>query len=287
MFDAATNGNRSGEPSPNIVMGMEAVAKPMLFESVICDLHWSSLHVATISCLMNTCARAEVSWTLRPWRNLLQDNAQIIHLGLRYFPDFNVAPEAIQAIGAFYVRLSELKAASHALISDAGPYRGTQRHELSNQTEQWRELSRLAIAALKLIDPDSRQRLNLLYVENGRILVQFLQEAVDGSTRRVNAWGEIKLPELAQRRQAPRLESRQNCRVIVDGRAVPAQLQDISRQGLGVQCNHEFKDNQILIVEFQDGRRLKGSVVWRKDNRFGLQLNQSLEASDPLLTRRT
>ncbi|MEQ1670713.1 MAG: PilZ domain-containing protein [Hyphomicrobium sp.] len=255
----------------------------ILFESVVYDLHWTALQIGTLTCLFNASARSDASWTLRAWRSSLQDNLQIIQLGCRFFPDIGVSKDVTDGIEETYQRFSALKRPASELISATSRYSPQQRRELGEQGQHWRELCRTTIAALRALEPETQQRLEDIHVANGRILIKFLQEVCDGTTRLVNEWGEIQLPQLVQRRRTPRRTIQQECRVIINGRSSAASIHDVSLQGIGIQSSTSFDVGQDLEIALQDGRKLKAMVAWRNANRVGLKLHKPLGPHDPLL----
>ncbi len=112
-------------------------------------------------------------------------------------------------------------------------------------------------------------------------------EAANGETKRVNAKGEIAPPTLSQRRQAPRVEVRLPCRLVLPDLNLPSLLFDVSRDGVGIIRNHPLLDRQAVSVEPRDGRLLNAIVVRRDGDREGLSLLKPLASDDPLFGRRS
>lgn len=283
MIDITVGFNRNEQSvTTRPSVGMPEIDGQLLLETLVSDLHWSALHIGAIACLMTACSRTEPEWTLRPWRHVLRDNGHVMQLGLRYCRDIGLSNAVESKIDKLYSDLAEAQQLSKVIIESTASYRGSQRPLLAQLTERWRHLSQSAIDALSSVESETRQRLDVLYSENARILATFLREAVDGRIHRISPWGEISLPPLPQRRRTPRLALRQQITLTVAGRTVHAALHDVSRNGLGISCNHPLREREVVLVELKDRRCLKAVVVWRNDDRFGLRLEVPLPGNDPL-----
>lgn len=255
----------------------------MLLESIVTDLQWSALNVGTVLCLMNALSRTGATWTLYPWRHLLQDHAQVIRLGLRFHREIGISETTAARIERFYDDLANVKRASEILFMTSTAYAAAQMDIIAARLPKWRTLALDAIQLLDLIENDTRARVSDVYAENGRILAQFLGEVGGGDTRRVNDWGEISLPALAQRRRTPRRSVSVPCRIVVDGRDVEATLRDVSRDGMRISSPHVFAERQRISIKLRGRAPLDAEVVWSRDGIAGTKLAVPLEGNDPLL----
>ena len=256
-----------------------------LLETLVCDLHWSVLHIGAIATLVNACLRTDAKWTLRPWRHILHDNQKIVQLALRYSADIGMSGAVGGEISKLYMELANVKTLTAPLTKSLSGYSLTERQHLSQVAAKWRLLCQNAAHILSRLEPDVKRRLVGPYADDSRTLVRFLSEAASGDTKCVSRWGEITLPTLGQRRHAPRREIRRPCSLISADRKVAAILDDVSRNGVGVICTHPLVEGQAISIELDDGRVLKGAVVRQRGERVGLTLEAPLAGDDPLFAR--
>ena len=94
--------------------------------------------------------------------------------------------------------------------------------------------------------------------------------------------GELTLPEFSQRRSAPRVRVSHLCNLELPNFVVSAQIDDVSREGLGGACEHALRVNDSLCVRLSDARRLKAKVARVVPGRFGLRLTSPLSTDDLL-----
>ena len=255
----------------------------LLFESIICDLHWTCLHVGAVTSLLNAFSETDAGWTLRSWRRVLLDDTSTMRLALRYCSDMALPPAAEEALADFYAGFAKLKSVLAPIIDRPERYNSRQRQAIVELTPMARRLTQAAVAALNSVDGESHQRLSSYYAENAKILAAFLRTAGMGRSSCVNGHGEITLPQLAQRRRAPRLTLKHPCQVVFANQAIPAILEDVSRTGLGISCERSLPRGQCVVVKV-GSRQIKGAVVWQTGTRIGLQLVASLSTDDPLFS---
>lgn len=284
MFEEARDRGELG--SNSIEVAEDAVASfdlGMLLESIVTDLQWSTLNVGTILCLMNAQVRTGATWTLHPWRHLLQDHAQVIRLGLRFHREIGISDTTAAQTEQFYDDLADAKRELEILFVTSTAYTAAQKDMIAARLPTWRTAALNAIEILGLIENDTRVRISDVYAENGRILAQFLGEVGRGDTRRVNDWGEISLPALAQRRRTPRRSVSMPCRIVVAGREIEATLRDVSRDGMRISSPHSFAVHQRISIRLRGRAPLDAEVVWSRDGLTGAKLAAPLEGYDPIL----
>lgn len=259
-----------------------ALNSDYMLETIVCDLHLSSLHIATLAMLAAAYLRDEPDWTLRPWRNILIDDGAIMQLALKCFADVKLGDEFASRISRLYAGLSAAKAATEPLARIAKRYSSEDRARLAEAAARWKRLRAQSIDVLRDLGPVIAGRLNERFAKDGATLIAFLTEAAGGATSRVSSKGEIRLPQLLQRRRGARAPVGGSCRLIVADRTVEARLVDVSREGIGLVCRHATSVGQALAIEFDDGRRLKATVARRTGDRIGLKLAAPLSGLDPL-----
>lgn len=270
-----------GSVSDNVASHPQAT---LLFESIVSDVQWSAFNIATLTCLLNANLQQNAQWTLRPWRHLLHDNTHIMQLGLRFGNQIGISELVVANIDKMYAVFSDAKRSLSPIANGTECY-DNHRQQLRSIANDWTILSQAAVELLISLEHETTHRLSELHNCNAQLIKSFLREAVAGSTGRVNSWGEITLPELTQRRRAPRVATMQKCRIVSQGTATSATLRDISIRGVGLACDRKFSEKQQIVVEFANERRLKAVVIWQKDDRIGAELIEPLSISDPLLVR--
>lgn len=268
-------------------MSTQAVVIPgidgnVLFEALICDLHWTMLHVGTLAQLATACSHATQAWTLRPWRHLTHESAAIVHLALRYHPQLGLSSKVAEDIAAFVRSLSDLKKLTRSLMVDTQAYSATQRQALTHLAGKWKELCRSGSLVLQSLEMPVAATLVQVYAQDGRMLAGFLREAASGDTQRVSPWGEITLPVLKQRRRTARASVERACRLILADLDVTASILDLSIDGVGIACKHRLAIGQALQIDVGSDRRLHATVVRCDGPNYGLRLTTALRRDDPL-----
>lgn len=252
-------------------------------ETLICDLHWTALHIGIVAHLLNAkVARAE-SWTLRSWRHLLHDDSRVMLLSLRYCRELGLSDALAARMGALYVRLAAAKRTCGELACFMQTRDGGGGKPLAAVAAEWRDLSRTASEVIGAAAVAATDKVSSLYAADARVLEGFLNAAAGGGAGWVSAWGEVTLPQLRQRRREPRVEAQQSCTLRFDGVSVRAQLVDISRKGIGVACERQIPLMRAVEIELENGRRLEAMTVRANGKRLGLLLSSGLAADDPLL----
>ena len=253
-----------------------------LFESLICDLHWSALHLGALTNLINAYAHSDATWTLKSWRHLLHDNAQIVTLALRYHDNMGLTAGLAGRIAGVYVGVSGLK-------RDVAPLAGQQKygsreHQLLAQrlAMSSRTICADTVEVFGALESPVSKVLAKSYSDDSKLLVRFLKSTASGIQEHVNHLGEITLPKLNQRRRTPRAASHQGCRIIVEGITTSAVILDISREGLGVSCEHPLALDQEIVIQLEDGRQLDGKVVRLSGKQAGIILSRPLSNQDPI-----
>ena len=185
-------------------------------------------------------------------------------------------------IAGFYDSVSDAKAGIVDLAKIAGLYTASERKAVGQAAERWRSLSRRAVELLKAVNGEMSRRLPALYAEDERALIAFLEEAGRGDTRRVSVFGELAALALRQRRRTPRISSRVPCRLILPRGQAWAEIEDMSRSGLGLMCSLPAREGEAAVVELADSRRLTAIVARRNGDHVGLKLTTALSGDDPL-----
>ena len=255
----------------------------IMLESLVCDVHWTCFQAATICYLIHASLSKGHDLRLGAWRHLLYDNTKISQLGLRYCNEMELPASAQKALAAFLDAQSKALGAAGKAISGEQVHANLTRSQLSPLRSLWIDAAQHALRALQQMGSETHSRISKEYNDNVRVLSGFLKEAITGQSDRMNQWGEITLPTLAQRRLEPRAMSGQLCQILSSEGPLRAQLVNASRHGLGISSEKVFQTGQHLTIELADGRQLEGIVVRSHGRSFGLRLDKALATSDLLL----
>lgn len=257
------------------------VKADFLFESVVCDLHLAALEAGGFAMILTARAAAGAAWPLRAWRSRLRDDGPSMQLSLRFFSDMGMPAATATRVAAVYTNFTRATAETppEAALSSLD------RTALTRSAEQWRRLCAEFGAVLEALAAETQRRLPAPYGEDSQNLAGFVGEAARGDVRRVSRFGEIELPRLRQRRSAPRAAVRHACALITPGGRIAAEIEDISRNGLGLRCRQPPREGQEVTVELTGGRRLTGVIARVSGQQAGLRLSTPLATNDPLFGR--
>ena len=257
-----------------------------LFEALVCEFHWAALQIGAIASCMNASVALRRSWMLRTCRNLMPVESPVVRVALRAWQDVGYPRELAAAIGRLYLELADARKLTLPLISSAGVFVGPQIPfaKLEQLSAVWRKLAEDCNVAVQDLEPETRWRLNGLYTANAFVLSKFLKEAAAGSFACVNQYGEVALPILPQRRKTPRYTLLQPCKITAHGSSSIAFARDVSKNGIGLNCELDLRLKDAVSVELRNGRKLNGIVVWHQKGRCGVRFDVSLADDDPLIS---
>ncbi len=255
-----------------------------LFEALVCEFHWTVLHVAAIASCMNASVAQNRAWMLRSCSNFIPVETPVIRAALHTWQEIGLASELASSLRKVYLDLFEAKRQTLPIIRNAGTFTGPtiSLAKLQQIAALWRKLSEECEAAVQSLEPEARWRLSGLYTGNSLVLGRFLREAIAGSHDCVNQVGEVAIPVLPQRKKTQRYALLQPCLVRAKNGNAIAFARDISRNGIGLTCDQSLHLKERLIVELRNGRKMKGTVVWAKDDQVNVQFEEPLAADDPL-----
>lgn len=276
----------SKSPRRAVSVSNEPVEGNDLFEALVCEFHWTALQIGAITCCMNASLASGRTWMLRSCINLVPVESVVVKQALRSWQDLELPRELAAAIGRIYFDLSDAKRLALPLIDSAGVFVGPQipLAKLEQITAVWRKLAEDCNGAVQDLEPETRWRLSGLYTSNALALGKFMKEAMTGKRSCVNQFGEVSLPVLPQRRRTRRFTFLQPCKVTFQGSTSIASAREISKNGIGLNCERGFKLRDPLLLELRSGRQIKGIVVWSKAGKVGVQFDSPLADHDPLIS---
>lgn len=286
MLSALLKFAEPAKPRPALVSWSEPVEGSALFEALVCEFHWTALQIGAIASCMNASSASRRSWMLRSCSNLVPVESPVVKVALRSWQDIGLPRELAGAIARLYFNLVDAKKSALPLINSAGIFVAPRvpLAKLEQITAVWRKLAEDCRNAVLELEPETRWRLNGAYTGNALVLGKFLKEAMAGSRSCVNQYGEVALPLLPQRRKTPRYMLLQNCKIYSQGSASIAFARDVSKNGLGIDCERDFRLKDAVVVVLRNGRKMPGLIVWCKDGKAGVRFDSPLADGDPLIS---
>lgn len=275
-----------GHITPDPLLAASDASAAYLFETVVTDVQWSALNIGSLTILINAFSDTAGDWTMWSWRRALTIDGRSMRLALRFSSDFGLSNAAMAQINLVYSRLEGLSARTSPLVKRRDALAPSERRALAGLSTDWRTLSGDTISMLQILEPMVRQRLVRQYATNNQILQQFLDEGIKSKCSRVNRWGEIELPMLAQKRRQARLPTHNLCKLRIGSQIVPATLVDLSQSGAGVTCRKALQIGQEVQIEFADGKAVGARVAWSTEERCGLAFNKLLSHADVMANER-
>jgi hypothetical protein len=271
---------------PALVSSSEPIEGHALFEALTCEFHWTSLQVGAIASCMNASLASRRAWMLRACGNLVPVESPVVKVALRSWHDIGLPRELASTIARLHFDLADAKSHALPLIHSAGSFAAPQvpLSKLEQITAVWRKLAEDCRDAVLELEPETRWRLNGAYTGNALVLSKFLKEAATGSRTCVNQYGEVALPLLPQRRRLQRYMLLQSCKIFSQGTASIAFAREVSKNGLGVDCERDFSLRDAVVVVLRSGRKMPGLIVWCKDGKAGIRFDNQLSDDDPLIS---
>jgi uncharacterized protein YuzE len=258
-----------------------------LFEAFVCEFHWTALQIAAVTCCVNASAARNRAWMLRACCNLIPVESSVIRSSLNSWEEIGLPKKLASSLQEIFIDLSDAKVQTLPIVRDAGTFSETQvsAAKLEQMAILWRELAQACEAVLLVLEPEARWRLSGLYTGNCLVLGRFLRDAISGAHDCVNQFGEVAIPVLPQRRKLAHHALLQPCMLRGANGAVAAFAQDFSKCGMNLSCERNFELKERVFIELRSGRKIRGIVVWSRNNRLNVQFDEPLAGTDPLFMR--
>lgn len=255
-----------------------------MFEAFVCEFHWTALQVGAVAQLFNASLQNGQKWMLRTCRNILPVEAAIVGFATKNWKELSVSQNMAKNISRVFFNLADAKNKTEIMLDRFSSFNSViPSPGLEQLTALWRKLAEDCLTLVNELEPDTRWRLNSLYTENALVLSKFVKAAVNGGAANVDASGHVALPVLPQRRREPRFTLLQPCNILIRNQSLPAVARDISRNGLGISCRAELPLREQVVVELKGGRKFRGRIVWIREGNQGIQFDDPLALTDPLL----
>lgn len=211
------------------------------------------------------------------------------HAGLDHWPrqilEEQLSPATIEEVAGFYAAFRHARTRLIAFDAEArqiGLDRAATLH-LSPLSTAWRLAARHGRAATVHLKNDSRHMLPDTYLENADIIDASLSRIGEGVATCCRRDGSIVLPQLAERRSAPRRSLLQTAVVRTGSCEFTAFARDVSIGGLGLTRMPAIAVGTPLVVELSSGRVLRGRVAWSEGTDTGISFDRPLQPTDSLI----
>jgi hypothetical protein len=256
-----------------------------LLETIVCGAYESAMQVAALAALLSVCTRTGDASRMQSFRHILIDDSEVMLFALSYREDIGLGAQAVESLQMLYRGMAGAKRSLAPLMKSKGA--GAHDREAARSAAQvWRQIAEAAAKAIEQLQDIVRARLHPTYERDGRRVIGFLRQAVNGDGKVFDKQGALVLPVLEQRRTMPRYPVRQACKIVMSTGAHRAQLADVSKQGMAIVCSVSPVVGETVTVELLDGRKLGATVVRTQGDKIGLRLARSLAMSDPLFAAR-
>ncbi|MEQ1716466.1 MAG: hypothetical protein ABL907_10855 [Hyphomicrobium sp.] len=190
----------------------------------------------------------------------------------------------ILPIQAYHARLSNALRLTRAIL-EAGPapshtVRGSEYQKLE---QAWRHVCGTALAAISTLRETlasvrfSRPPVNN---ENAEAL---LRSAKSGGRPCIATDGSVKMPRWAENRVHTRHVMHQPARLLMQGGVQDVLIENVSCTGLGLSGVIDGVTGTRISLDFDNGERLTGKLMWVRATRAGVHLDVMLMPKHPLL----
>jgi hypothetical protein len=274
-----TGGGSSGPPLGG-VSGIE------LFETLVGETHAAAQRTIAVASCINAIGIEARQISPQSLVTLVPQVSTVMDDATRRQKAVGVPDETFAALTRFFASLGYAQALVSAYGDDAEQWGGEQAAflHLKNLSAGWHRVSQLALAAVSSLDADIERCLPTRYAQNTAVLKQLLIDVLRGGRPCLDANGQPYIPELPQRRPAPRRVIDKPCVVEHQGKTVRAIVKDISSSGLGLERVFEMAPHKVALIEFEDGRCIAGVVIWSNGPSAGIKFDAPLNPTVALLS---
>lgn len=273
-----------GDSAPEPVDGAPH-AEALLVRAFIQEIHTAALLTAGAASAFNFAARAVGPAAIAEASTLVSDfAAETSHWPHRLLVE-EISPELVRRFAEFYAAFRMGRTHLREFEIDAsgiGPQRATPLH-IVRLTATWNAAARRARELVEHLDSHAGSSLPAEFSGNADLLVNLLNRTIDGEPACCCANGTIVLPQLAERRRAPRQSLLQTAQIRTKTGAFQAFARDISSGGIGLTRMPPLKAGDMVDIELACGRSLRGIVAWSRGEDVGIRFDRQLSPTDPLI----
>jgi hypothetical protein len=192
--------------------------------------------------------------------------------------------EQLLPILTYYGRLGFAQRLSEAALQLGAEFSATRhRSDMEKLEDCWRHVCLASLEASRSI----RKLLNSegiacppVHNEKAEILLKL---AARGERPCVGVDGQVTVPGWAESRATKRVPVRRNFTAQYRGNHQSVMIENASAQGLGLAGLNGGIPGRLIAVALDGGEVLTGTIVWDRDGRTGVQLDQRLPADHILL----
>lgn len=256
-----------------------------LFETFVGETHAAALRTATIASCVNALGTGRPLFSPQALKTLLPQQSSVLDGVPRCQKELGLEANTLRASTEFFSSLGYARAGVSDFCDDAAQWGLEQASflHLRKLSAVWRRVSHLALSAVVTLDVDIERCLPTRYGQNTSVLKRLLVNVLADGRPCLDVNGQPYVPELPQRRPAPRRAINKSCIIEHQGKTARATVKDISSSGLGLEGAAEMTPHKVALVEFADGRCVAGVVVWAKGPSAGIKFDSALSTNDPLL----
>lgn len=195
-----------------------------------------------------------------------------------------LSPSLVLPIQAYHARLSYALRLTRAIV-EAGPAptNAVRIIEIEKVEDAWRHVCGTALGAIAILRETlasvrySRPPVNNEHAE------ALLRSAKAGGRPCVGEDGKVRMPRWAESRGHARQPTEIKARAFIEGGAQQIVIENASRTGLGLSGIKGAAAGTPITIQFEDGQRLAGKIMWVREERAGVQLTDMLPQMHPLL----
>jgi hypothetical protein len=257
------------------------------FEQLVGELHLAALQTAVVTSGINVLSRGGHIENAADLRDLMPSAPVPAKTSLprRVREEIGIKFTSLVPARDFFKASNDAQRDLQAFCADAEKFGAEEAAflDVAHLDVEWHNLSTGALAAVVALEPDVRRCLPERYTRNTPILKKLLLEVIRGGHPCVNEDGEVKLPDLPQRRAAMRPNVHLPCVIEHQGQTWRAVAKDISTGGVGLSGVPGLTPQAVILVDFENGHCVAGLVVWSRGHRAGVKFDTPLKTTHPLL----
>jgi len=256
-----------------------------VLEALVCETHSTALLTAAIASATNAFKRPETDRSEAALKPYVPREPALISVLKNGMLETDLDEDTIAIICDFFDDLAPARIALDQYFADAnhiGADRASALH-MHALTNSWRRASEDALVAARQLHGHAG-RLPSQYTSNSEVLIDLLQQVIDGGSPCIDAKGKIALPDLPQRRRNARRTICQPCKITHNRKTSQAFVRDVSPGGFGLEQVSQLVPKNIVLIELPSGRRFTAVVAWCNGSSAGVRFARTLLPNDPLLS---
>lgn len=260
-------------------------AEALLVRALVHEVQTGALLTAGAASAINMAGARSGARALSEARTLIADFPAQLEQWPKTILEAELARQTLEDVAQFYAAFRKARSHLQAFETDAreiGLDRASPLH-LPALTKAWRLAARDAGHAVTGISLDAERDLPSNFAVNAKTIHSMLDRAAAGEPVCCQRDGTIILPQLAERRRAPRRSLLQTARVTSGSATFTAFARDISTGGIGLTRMPPMIPGSPITVDLSCGRSFRCKVAWSEGSNTGAQFERPLLPTDPLI----